>query len=80
VESLKEEFASQVVKQNPELMASIHEMFESQHQEYLMYSSVYDPTAPVALSDSVAFEPPPLLGKGDGYSQESALKDSMHPS
>ena len=27
----------------------------------------------------MGFEPPPLIGKGDGYSQEAALKDSMHP-
>ena len=31
------------------------------------------------MTDSY-FERPPLIGKGDGYSNESALKDSVDPS
>ena len=42
-----------------------------------MYSSVCE--TPTATNLSVGFQTPPLIGKGDGYSFESALKDSMHP-
>ena len=31
------------------------------------------------MTDSY-FERPPLIGKGDGYSHESALQDSVDPS
>ena len=31
------------------------------------------------MTDSY-FERPPLIGKGDGYSNESALQDSVDPS
>lgn len=46
-----------------------------------MYSSVCDTPANTGnlVSASIDFQSPPLIGKGDGYSFESALKDSMHP-
>lgn len=38
-----------------------------------MFSSVNDGGA------TLNYETPPLIGKGDGYSNEAALKDSFHP-
>ena len=32
-----------------------------------------------SMASSADFSMPPLIGKGDGYSKESALKDSFHP-
>ena len=32
-----------------------------------------------SMASSAGFSMPPLIGKGDGYSKESALKDSFHP-
>ena len=71
-------------------MESMNEMFESQRHEYLMYSSVGESCvtstmdaagkSSYSMSDSSVFSmPPPLIGKGDGYSHESALKDSLDP-
>ena len=93
MERVKEDFANSVVKQNPELMQSMNEMFESQRQEYMMYSSIGDsyvasgpPTKLSTVNMSTIdkqsasdFVTPPLIGKGDGYSAESALKDSLDP-
>jgi len=39
-----------------------------------MYSSVNDGGA-----TTLDYKTPPLIGKGDGYSNEAALKDSFHP-
>lgn len=76
MEGVKADFA----KSNPQLMESIHEVFESQRQEYLMYSSMHESNYHYKDSYLESFpESPTLLGKGDGHSEQDALKDSVHP-